>query len=359
MRADWRQVLIALPDPAILFDRQTLLLAFNTRAAELFSNLREGWPISAVTRNPDLLEGINLIRDGATEITVMLSERVPLERTLMATLAHVGHASASPDAPDLLITFRDLSEASRVERTRTDFVANASHELRTPLASIIGFIETLQGPAKDDSAAREKFLSVMGLQAQRMKRLVDDLMSLSRVEMHAHLRPRDEVDLNAVVDHVREAMEPLSGREQINLTMQRLDGPALVLGDRDELVQVFQNLVHNGIRYGRKGGNVSVRIERVPTGVRVEVSDDGIGIAPQHLPRLTERFYRVDVAASRRREGTGLGLAIVKHVISRHRGDLTINSDLGKGSVFKVTLPDASAAGLGNGRPVFRGGNRT
>ena len=356
--ADWRQVLAALPDPALLFDRQTTLLAFNARAAELFVNLREGWPISALSRNPDLLEGIGLIRDGAAEITVMLSERVPLERTLMATLASIDSASPSPDAPDLLITFRDLSEAGRVERIRTDFVANASHELRTPLASIIGFIETLQGAAKDDPAAREKFLSVMAMQAQRMKRLVDDLMSLSRVEMHAHVMPRDEVDLNDVVDHVREALEPLAQQEQVTLGATGLDRPALVLGDRDELVQVFQNLIHNAIRHGRKGGSVSVRILQAATGLRVQVTDDGVGIAPQHLPRLTERFYRVDVAASRKKEGTGLGLAIVKHVVSRHRGSLDIKSELGKGSTFMVTLPEAGGqVAPGNG-PARRGSGR-
>ena len=323
-----------------------MLLAFNGRAAELFANLREELPISAVSRNPDLLEGIGLIRDGAAEITVMLSERVPMERLLMATLANIGGPTKLPSDPELLITFRDLSEASRIEKTRTDFVANASHELRTPLASIIGFIETLQGPAKDDPAARERFLSVMAMQAQRMKRLVDDLMSLTRVEMHAHVMPRDEVDLNSVVNHVREALEPLAQQEQVTLSAAGIDGPALVRGDRDELVQVFQNLIHNAIRYGRKGGGVSVRIERAAAGLRVQVSDDGVGIAPQHLPRLTERFYRVDVAASRKKEGTGLGLAIVKHVVNRHRGDFDVKSELGKGSTFTVTLPEAGRGNL-------------
>ena len=339
--ADWLKVLTALPDPALLLDRQSAVLAFNTRAAELFPHLARGLPISAVSRNPNLLEGIGLIRDGAGAITVVLAERVPLERTLMATLATVGQDDASPE---LLITFRDLSEASRIENTRKDFVANASHELRTPLASIIGFIETLQGPARDDAGAREKFLAVMAMQAQRMKRLVDDLTSLSRVEMHAHVMPRGEVDLNEAINHVREALEPLARQDGVTLTVASLDRPALVLGDRDELVQVFQNLIHNAIRYGRKGGGVRVRIEPVQRGagrfLRVEVADDGPGIAPQHLPRLTERFYRVDVAASRKKEGTGLGLAIVKHVVNRHRGELEIKSELGKGSTFAVILPE-------------------
>lgn len=339
--ADWRRVLAALPDPALLLDRQSAVLVFNDRAAELFLHIARDMPISAVSRNPDLLEGINLIRDGASEITVSMVERVPLERTLMATLASVGQGTSGPE---LLITFRDLSQASRIEKTRTDFVANASHELRTPLASIIGFIETLQGPARTDRAAQDRFLAVMAMQAQRMKRLVDDLMSLSRVEMHAHVMPRNEVDLNLVINHVREALEPLAKQEEVTLTVKCLDGSALVLGDRDELEQVFQNLIHNAIRYGRKGGSVSVGVERLRKGaghfLRVDVADDGPGIAPQHLPRLTERFYRVDVAASRKREGTGLGLAIVKHVVNRHRGELDIRSELGKGSTFAITLPE-------------------
>jgi len=282
------------------------------------------------------------VRDGASEITVALNERVPMERTLMATLANVGGGGPGPE---LLVTFRDLSEASRIEKTRTDFVANASHELRTPLASIIGFIETLQGPARNDPAAQERFLAVMAMQAQRMKRLVDDLMSLSRVEMHAHVMPRNEVDLNLVVEHVREALEPLARQQEVRLAVTPLDQPAVVLGDRDELVQVVQNLVHNAIRYGRMGGSVAVAIKPVRRGtsrkLQIVVTDDGPGIAAQHLPRLTERFYRVDVAASRKKEGTGLGLAIVKHVVNRHRGEIDIHSELGKGSIFTVSLPEA------------------
>lgn len=342
--ADWLKVLAALPDPALLLDRQSEVLAFNARAAEMFPHLAREMPISAVSRNPDLLEGIGLARDGASEITVALNERVPMERTLMATLANIG---GDGPGPELLVTFHDLSEASRMEKTRTDFVANASHELRTPLASIIGFIETLQGPARNDPAAHERFLSVMAIQAQRMKRLVDDLMSLSRVEMHAHVMPRNEVDLNLVVDHVREALEPLALRQEVTLAVKRLGQPAIVLGDRDELVQVVQNLVHNAIRYGRTGGSVAVQIRSARLGnarlLKIEVADDGPGIAPQHLPRLTERFYRVDVAASRKKEGTGLGLAIVKHVVNRHRGEFDIHSELGKGSTFTVSLPEAPA----------------
>ena len=349
--ADWRDVLSALPDPALLLDPRSVVLDFNTKAAELFPGIERDIPVTAVSRSPELLEGIGLIRDGGVQLTVAIEERVPLERTLMATLSRL--PAAGRTSAEMLISIRDLSEASRIEKTRTDFVANASHELRTPLASIIGFIETLQGPAHNDAAARDKFLGVMAVQAQRMKRLVDDLMSLTRVEMHTHIMPREEVDLNALIDDLHLSLEPLAQRERVTLTAATLDRPAIVVGDRDELVQAFQNLIHNAIRHGRSGGNVRVKIEAAtaPVGpqrrpsrvLRVSVADDGPGIAPLHLPRLTERFYRVDVAASRRKEGTGLGLAIAKHVINRHRGELEIASELGKGSTFTVSLQEAGS----------------
>jgi two-component system, OmpR family, phosphate regulon sensor histidine kinase PhoR len=341
--ASWRVVLAALPDPALLLSRQSLIVDFNDKAAELFPQLASGLPLSAVSRNPELLEGLGLIHDGGEQIAVELVERIPFERRLMATLSKLPIAGTDAEAPEILIIVRDLSEATRIEKTRKDFIANASHELRTPLASIIGFIETLQGAARNDTAAREKFLGVMSTQAQRMKRLVDDLMSLSRIEMHSHVMPRQEVDLNGILEDLRQSLAPLAGQEKARLSVSRLNRPAVVHGDRDELVQVFQNLIHNAIRHGRAGGNVTVQIEPAPALrlLRVHVIDDGPGIAPQHLPRLTERFYRVDVAASRKKEGTGLGLAIAKHVVNRHRGELEIKSELGKGSTFTVSLPEA------------------
>jgi len=232
---------------------------------------------------------------------------------------------------------------------RADFVANASHELRTPLASLRGFVETLQGAAKNDTEARERFLKVMSEQAERMSRLVDDLLSLSRVEMREHLPPAQNVDLNDAVSHVIQALQPLAAGAGTSIEFKRLDGPAVVRGDRDELVQVFQNLVQNALKYGKSGGRIEVAVAYTeasgarPARFVVSVTDDGVGIAPQHLPRLTERFYRVNVLASRERGGTGLGLAIVKHILNRHRGELTISSKVGHGSTFAVVLPALQA----------------
>jgi two-component system phosphate regulon sensor histidine kinase PhoR len=240
-----------------------------------------------------------------------------------------------------------LSEQDRLTRMRADFVANASHELRTPLASLRGFVETLQGAAKDDAQARERFLKVMGEQAERMTRLVDDLLSLSRVEMREHLPLAERVDLNEAVAHVIQALQPIASDAGTAIEFQGMAEPAVIRGDRDEIVQVFQNLVQNAIKYGKPGGHIAVRVTREaaaggrPARFVASVTDDGPGIAPQHLPRLTERFYRVSVAASREKGGTGLGLAIVKHILNRHRGELAITSKVGQGSTFAVMLPVA------------------
>jgi two-component system phosphate regulon sensor histidine kinase PhoR len=279
---------------------------------------------------------------------VELQARVPVERRLMAIVVALEQAAATPGLPTLIITFRDLTEQDRLARMRADFVANASHELRTPLASLKGYVETLQSSARDDAAARERFLKIMGEQAERMSRLVDDLLSLSRVEMREYLPLSDEVDLGVILSEVAQTLEPLAERAGVTLSLAPAEYAAVVRGERDELMQVFQNLVQNAIKYGRSGGKVEIRMAREavsparPHGFRVDVTDDGPGIAAQHLPRLTERFYRVNVAASREKGGTGLGLAIVKHILNRHRGELAITSRLGQGSTFSVLLPSAA-----------------
>jgi two-component system phosphate regulon sensor histidine kinase PhoR len=249
----------------------------------------------------------------------------------------------------LLLQFRDTSEQSRLAQLRADFIANASHELRTPLASIKGFIETLQGPARDDAPARTRFLEIMATQAHRMNRILDDLLSLSRIEMRAHLRPEGEVDAGELVAQVIRGLEPLAREAEVTLSLRPSTALARVRGDRDELEQVLQNLIHNAIKYGRKSGTVDIELtERAAAKGRrhalaITVRDDGPGIAPEHLPRLTERFYRVDTARSREKGGTGLGLAIVKHILNRHRGELEITSEVGRGSQFTIVLEALSS----------------
>ncbi len=240
----------------------------------------------------------------------------------------------------VMLFFRDLTSARRLEAMRVDFVANASHELRTPLASLLGFIETLQGPARNDPPARERFLDIMRGQAQRMTRLIDDLLSLSRIEMRAHLAPEAVVDLRSIVAQMVDTLSALARERGVDIKVELPGEALLVRGDRDELLRVVENLVENAVKYGESGGRVDVALARTAGNlVEFSVRDYGPGIAAEHLPRLTERFYRVDVAQSREKGGTGLGLAIVKHIVNRHRGHLTIDSKPGEGASFKVMLP--------------------
>jgi two-component system phosphate regulon sensor histidine kinase PhoR len=289
-------------------------------------------------------------RYGDSVEPVRFSERGAIERFFVAHCGPVRLPRRDQDgrADFLLIRLRDETEIVRLDRMRGDFIANASHELRTPLASLTGFVETLLGPAKNDEANRERFLKIMLEQAQRMSRLVDDLLSLTRLEMKAHVRPTERVDLAALLQLAADLLIPVAKTRQTSLVVA-VDGSAPVTGDRDELTQVFSNLIENAVKYGRDGGRIDLAIaaeasDRGEAGWLVTVSDDGPGIAPEHLPRLTERFYRVDAARSRAQKGTGLGLAIVKHIVNRHDGRLQFRSELGAGTVVSVWLPAAPEA---------------
>ena len=332
----------ALPDPCFVLDRQGVVIFANERALSAFP-LRPGDILTSRMRAPDLGTAFDRVARGGPAERVEFVERVPTERWFGAWFAPLGTPDSGGHPSAIILILDDLSERRQTERVRVDFVANASHELRTPLASLTGFIETLQGPAKDDSAARERFLGIMREQATRMSRLVDDLLSLSRIELKAHVRPRDPVDLVAVLCHVIDAHSPLARESGVVIERELPNVPVIVQGDRDELIQVFDNLLDNACKYGGSGGRVRVTItaptEGEPGETRVTVRDFGPGIPPEHVPRLTERFYRVDAARSRSLGGTGLGLAIVKHIVNRHRGALSIESTLGEGSVFTVHLP--------------------
>ncbi|MBI1385358.1 MAG: two-component sensor histidine kinase [Rhizobiales bacterium] len=342
----WEHVLAALPDAAVLVSQYGSVLAANGSARDLIANLEAGTDISALIRDPDFLDAIEEVQSGGGPLTVRYTERVPVERFLTATVSRLDRSSGQAAQPDLLVTFRDVSEQHRLERMRADFVSYASHELRTPLASLLGFIETLRGRARDDAAARERFLEIMAAEGARMSRLIDDLLSLSRIEMKAHLPPRDRVELADVARHVHETMLPLADDRSMTLELELdADGEDTeVRGERDDLVQVLQNLVQNAIKYGNEQGHVAIRLRLEGRGSRtpivvVDVVDDGPGIAAHHLPRLTERFYRVESDGRSRPGGTGLGLAIVKHILNRHRGEISILSTPGRGSTFSVRLP--------------------
>jgi len=334
-----------LPGPAIVLDRDGRVIAFNEAAGSVAPALRRGEPALIALRMPELVDAIRRASKRREPQRVEFFERVPVDRWFEAFVTPVRLPMLGDGRGDiLLMTFNDLSPLRRVEEMRADFVANASHELRTPLAALLGFIETLQGPAKDDAAAREKFLTIMQGQATRMARLIDDLLSLSRIELNAHLPPNTPVDLTHIVRHVVDGLQTLARDREVEIKVTMPAEPLAVLGDRDELFRALENLVENALKYGASGKRVDVTLARAQTRagapeVRLSVRDFGPGIAPEHLPRLTERFYRVDVADSRSQGGTGLGLALVKHVLNRHGGRLTIESTLGAGATFTMHLP--------------------
>lgn len=342
----WRAIVEALPDAALTLDADGVISHQNRLISSLFPEMRVGSTMGQLLRNPDLKDAVEHAAQTSRPIVTRMTERVPVARTIEATVTKL-NLSGVP--ADLLVTFRDLTEREKIEQMRADFVANASHELRTPLAALKGYIETLQGPARDDLDARERFLKIMWSQSVRMSRLVDDLLSLSRVEMRAHLAPSGKADLNEIAGYVVQSLEALAASQNASITLEKLDGPASIKADREEIIQALQNLVHNALKYGREDGNVriSVRRETSPAGadhLTVSVADEGAGIPSHHIPRLVERFYRVNAASSRAKGGTGLGLAIVKHIMLRHRGDLSITSKMGEGSVFKLVFDEISTA---------------
>ncbi|MER2249856.1 ATP-binding protein [Methylorubrum podarium] len=340
-------LLANIPDPVILVDRRVVVIEANPAARRLLPGLKLRHPLSFSLRSPDVLDGIEEVLRTGAPVRTEYATRVPTERAFEVQIGALPLSDSSGGGEANIVLFlRDLTEARRLEAMRVDFVANASHELRTPLSALLGFIETLQGPARDDPRAREQFLGIMRTQAQRMTGLIDDLLSLSRIELHEHVVPTRIVDLGRIARQMVDMQAPLAQERGVALSVERPDGPLPVLGDRDELLRVVENLVENAVKYGGSGGVVAVSLHRVEEpggrGTRIElrVRDEGPGIAAEHIPRLTERFYRVDTASSRQQGGTGLGLAIVKHTLNRHRGKLVIESEPGQGTTVRVSLPE-------------------
>ena len=339
------QLIDGFPEAAIVLDREGRVVAFNDMAISIAPALRRGEPALIALRMPELVDAIRRAIRRHEPQRVEFFERVPLDRWFEAFVTPVTLTLGAGGTADiLLMTFNDLTPLRRVEEMRADFIANASHELRTPLAALLGFIETLQGPAKDDPVARDKFLGIMQGQATRMARLIDDLLSLSRIELNAHLQPSTPVDLAPIVRQVVDGLQMLARDRGVEIKVALPPDTLTVLGDRDELIRALENLIENALKYGAAGKRVDVTVGRAQTRAglpeaHVSVRDFGPGISPEHLPRLTERFYRVDVADSRAQGGTGLGLALVKHVLNRHGGLLTIESTPGAGATFTMHIP--------------------
>jgi two-component system, OmpR family, phosphate regulon sensor histidine kinase PhoR len=348
LAASAQAIVDGLPDPLIAVDRQRRIVRTNRAALSLLGAAGADRDLSTTLRHPQLLAAIDALLAIGPDGNFTSPDRSTVEFVLSGALDldMIAHMRRLPrpaaDGSLALIVLHDMTALRRAERMRADFVANASHELKTPLAGLLGFIETLRGAARDDPAARERFLGIMADQADRMRRLVDDLLMLSRIEQHEHARPEGEVDIGQVLRGVHDLLQLKASSRKIGLELNIVSELPHAMGAFDELTIVFQNLVDNALKYAKP--QTIVRVDARPSGedwLSVSVADEGDGIPASHLPRLTERFYRVDNARSRQLGGTGLGLAIVKHVVNRHRGRLDIQSTQGKGSVFTVTLPVA------------------
>lgn len=335
----------ALADPCLVLDRRGVVVHANAAAIRQFPVVRAGNPLTFSLRNPQLVGALDLAQRNGTVHTVELHETIPSEtwdKVVVSPLRRPGRDWLGDPDRQVVVTFQSLTELKRVDAMRSDFIANASHELRTPLASLLGFIDTLLGPAARDAAAREKFLGIMRGQAERMSKLIDDLLSLSRIEMHQHVRPTDSIDLAGLLREVREGLTMQAQAADLEIRLTLFEGPSTTMGDRAQLYEVFENLIDNAIKYGATGKSVEVSLapaERPGFAHQVTVIDHGPGVEVEQVPRLTERFYRIDADASRKKKGTGLGLAIVKHIVNRHRGQLTIRSKPGEGMRVDVFLP--------------------
>lgn len=336
-------LLAGVPLPSLLIAQDERVMAMNAPARQMFGEGGVGRHYIAVLRQPSLLDCVEeALRLRQRHTIRYLTTDLSREATYQVSASPVGEGENS----GVLVCFEDITEREQAGQIRRDFVANVSHELKTPLTALLGFIETLRGPARDDPTARERFLTIMEREAERMNRLVSDLLSLSRVESEERMRPSERVDVVALVQSSVMTLRPMAEEAGVTLEVTGHEQPVEVQGDSDQLVQVFTNLIENAIKYGASGGLVTVRITyserelafRGP-GLRIDVQDRGEGFDPVHIPRLTERFYRVDSHRSREMGGTGLGLAIVKHIVNRHRGRFRIESQPGKGSTFSVMLP--------------------
>ena len=338
-------IIAGMPDAAVLLDRAGRVIHLNAAAIHLAPALRKNELAQFALRSPEIIGALREAIATAEPRRATYLDPVPVDRWIELVITPVSVPTLFGGTEKcMLMTFHDQTPLRRVEEMRADFVANASHELRTPLAALSGFIDTLQGPAKEDAQARQRFLAIMQAQAKRMARLIDDLLSLSRVELSAHVRPDTLLDILPIIRQVADGLEPLARERQVTIDLDLPEAPVVIAGDREELPRLIENLIENALKYGASGGKVIVSLAVAISGegapeVRLTVRDFGPGIAPEHLPRLTERFYRVNVGDSRAQGGTGLGLSLVKHIVNRHRGRLLIESVPKQGAAFTACFP--------------------
>ncbi len=329
----------ATPAPMVLIGSDERIVAANGPAEAVFGPVARGHHYITALRQPVLLDCV----EGAFRTFTPRTSRFPA-RDSMRDTTYSATATPLVSSGGVLLFLEDVSHVEEASQMRRDFVANVSHELRSPLTALLGFIETLRGNARDDPEAQERFLEIMAREAERMNRLIQDLLSLSRVEAEERRLPGGQADVASLVATAVEALEPRARERGVVVSVSGAQQPLLVRGNPDQLLQVFTNLIENALKYGSGSANVRLATqghnpELQGPAVLVAIHDDGDGIDSLHIPRLTERFYRIDTHRSRELGGTGLGLAIVKHILNRHRGRLHIESEPGKGSCFTAILP--------------------
>lgn len=343
----------ALPGPVLLLGADIVVIRANVAAKQLLRSDIEGRNLTTVLRSPDLTKAVESINESGPK-NVTFTFQTPVPRIFSAHLEPL--PKVAEDGTAIVVAILDVTASRQAHQMRADFVANASHEIRTPLTTLSGFIETLRGPAKDDPEAQENFLEIMSQHADRMAQLIDNLLSLSRIEMNEHTVPTTKTNLSTILTNVVNSLKWQAKNRAIQVDILLEDELKPLIGDESELTQLFHNLLDNAIKYSRENSKVSIhaKVEIVGDSIKskegnrivISVCDEGEGIPREHLPRLTERFYRVDTARSRKLGGTGLGLAIVKHIANRHRAEFNISSELGKGSCFRLVFPSLSVQSL-------------
>ena len=338
-----------LADPFLLIDEKKKVKIANKSAANVFGDDLLNNNISNYLSDAEVLSAIDQVIATGNSDTIEFITPAPRSRSLLLRI-HALEENYDTDEDEensktILLTLYDITSIREAERMRVDFVANVSHELRTPLASILGFIETLQGPAKNNQTAADRFLQIMQDEASRMTRLIEDLLSLSHIEREAHIPPEERISLDNIIGNVKETLNLRCAKKNMEIIINNDEEYDDIIGDRDQLTQVFQNLIDNAIKYGDENTNIDIRLQRTNSEysegefVQIDITNMGSGIAPEHIERLTERFYRVDTARSRSLGGTGLGLAIVKHIVQRHNGQLSFQSEVGKSTTASILLP--------------------
>jgi len=342
-RQTLKSIVDAIAQPALVLSPTYRILEVNADAQAFFESPLQGLDLVRVMRQPEIREMLQLVGEHGERQTCNVTIHRTVARSIQVAIGPL--KNGNPDKQDFLLTLTDVSGQIDAERSRSTFVANVSHELRSPLTTLMGAVETLQGPARDNAPARDRFLELMQSETQRMSRLVGDLLNLAKQEAKEHVRPDSAVNLENILHQVADALEASENYQSGRLRLQ-IESAPFVRGSEDDLFEAFRNLIENALRYSPPDSTVTIsmrqEVSTSPTHgdrVIVDIIDQGDGIANEHIPRLTERFYRVDKGRSREMGGTGLGLAIVKHIVNRHRGRLSLNSELGHGTTATVTLP--------------------